>query len=219
MNQTYQVNAYALRGSTALDGDATRGALTNAIGPAVPLSRICKTVAQLRLAYLERGITNVVLSVPAQRMDGGVVYIDVRENAPSQAARAETKRPPAARFEIRQIAVTGNTILSSDDIAQNLASAIGPAVTLEEVRAAAENLQRAYRERGFVTVVPVGNQQLLVRHQRLNAAGAASGDLPHAVNHAVFVGDLGKRRRRGRGIEQRIHRGNAKNIVVEKNGD
>ena len=57
-------------------------------------------------------------------------------------------------------------------------------------------------QRGLVAVVAVGDQQLLVRHQLLDARRV--GDLPEAVHGAVLVGDLGQRRGCGRLVEQRV---------------
>ncbi len=58
-------------------------------------------------------------------------------------------------------------------------------------------------QRGFVAVVAVGDEQLLVRHQLADAL--AAGNLPHAVYGAVLVGHLGQRRRPGGFIEQGVH--------------
>ena len=55
---------------------------------------------------------------------------------------------------------------------------------------------------GLIAVVAVGDEQLLVRHQLLDCCRGA--DLPHAVDGAVLVGDLGDGRRGGGLIEQRV---------------
>ena len=55
---------------------------------------------------------------------------------------------------------------------------------------------------GFVAVVAVGDEQLLVGHQLLDLRGG--GDLPHAVDGAVLVGDFGDGRRGGGLIEQGV---------------
>ena len=60
------------------------------------------------------------------------------------------------------------------------------------VRAGQPRVLLAERQRRFIAVMAVGDQQLLVAHQLLDAAGA--GDLPHPVHRAVLVHHLGQRR-------------------------
>ena len=159
MNQAYQINAYALRGNTALDDEATRGALTNATGPAVPLSRICRALAALRRVYQEHGYFQVRVSLPEQSLTNGIVLVDVAEGELSTAAitvpAAATNAPAPMKFEVQKILVSGNTLLPPEAIGQaitNASGVFGTNVTLENVRQAATNLRRAYRERGWVTV-------------------------------------------------------------------
>jgi len=59
-------------------------------------------------------------------------------------------------------------------------------------------------QRGFVAVMPVGDQQFLVRHQLPNARGV--GHPPHAMDRAILVRDVGNRRQRRRLIQQRVDR-------------
>jgi len=159
MNQTYQVNAYALRGNSALGGDATRGALTNAVGPAVPLSGICRALAALRRVYQEHGYLQVRVSLPEQSLTNGIVLVDVTEGDLSIAAITlpppKTNAPAPMKFEVRKILISGNTLLPPAVIGQaitNATGAFGTNVTLENIREAATSLRRAYRERGWVTV-------------------------------------------------------------------
>jgi hemolysin activation/secretion protein len=158
MNQTYAVNAYALRGNTALDDDAMRGALTNAVGPAVPLSGICRALATLRRAYQERGYFLVRVSLPEQALTNGIVLVDVAEGDLSAAAiiipPPVSNSPAPMKFEVQKILVSGNTLLPPAVIGQAItnANAFGTNVTLENIRQAATNLRRAYHERGWVTV-------------------------------------------------------------------
>jgi len=159
MNRTYQVNAYALRGNTTLSGDATGGVLTNAIGPAVPLSGICRALAALRRVYQEHGYRQVRVSLPDQQLTNGIVLVDVTEGDLSTAAinlsPPTTNAAAPTKFEVQKIIVSGNTLLSASVVGQaitNATGAIGTKVTLENIRAAATSLRGAYRERGWVTV-------------------------------------------------------------------
>ncbi len=157
MTRTYQVNGYELRGNTALSPQVASNVLTGAVGPAVPLSRICRTLAALRRAYQERGYGQVLVSLPVQQPAGGIVLVDVIEGDLSAAAIAA----PPMKFAVRRFEVTGNTLLPATEIDGILQPATGPAVTLEDVRKAATRLQRAYRERGYATVaVSLPSQRL-----------------------------------------------------------
>jgi hemolysin activation/secretion protein len=157
LNRTYQVNAYALRGNSALDEAAVGGVLTNATGPAVPLSRICRALAALRRAYQEHGYAQVRVSLSEQPLTNGIVVVDVTEgelSAENISVPAPTNAPAPMGFEVQRILVSGNTLLPPEAIAEAItnAGAIGPKVTLEHIRQAATNLRRAYHERGWVTV-------------------------------------------------------------------
>jgi hemolysin activation/secretion protein len=64
-------------------------------------------------------------------------------------------------FEIKGINVDGNTLFSQAEIDRIFAAAIGPAVGLDALRTAAENLETRFRERGyFLTRVFVPPQQV-----------------------------------------------------------
>ena len=166
MNETYQVNAYALRGNTALDDGTVRGALTNAVGPAVPLSGICRALAALRRVYQAHGFGHVRVSLPEQSLTNGIVLVDVTEGELSVEkilVPEKTNSPAPLKFEVQKILVSGNTLLPPAVIGQAITNAgvFGASVTLENVRAAATNLRRAYRERGWVTVAVGVPQQRL----------------------------------------------------------
>jgi len=165
MTTTYQVNRYELRGNTVLQPEVASNVLTSAVGPAVPLSRICQSLALLRRSYQERGYIHVRVSLPEQQPAGGIVFVDVVEGDLSSdaisVAPAATNSPPSMKFEVRHFEVTGNTLLPPSEIDQILQPATGPAVTLEDVRKAATALQHAYRERGWATVaVSLPSQRL-----------------------------------------------------------
>ena len=156
VNQTYFIKGYSMSGSTALGDDMTQGALTNAVGPAVSLTRICRAVAALRRVYQEHGYLQVRVSLPEQPLTDGIVRVNVTEGNPSVSLGAgpstATNTPVSKAFEVRHFEVTGNTLLSPQEIDKVLQPATGPAVTLLNIRQAATNLRRAYRDRGFVTV-------------------------------------------------------------------
>ena len=165
MTKTYQVSRYELRGNTVLKPDVASNALTAAVGPAVPLNRICQSLVALRRAYQERGYVHVRVSLPEQQPAGGVVLVDIIEGDLSAAAISvpppAAHTPPPMKFAVRRFEVTGNTLLPPAEIESLLQPATGPAVTLEDIRQAATSLQRAYRERGYATVaVSLPSQRL-----------------------------------------------------------
>ena len=75
-----------------------RGVLTNATGPAVPLSRICRALAALRRAYQEHGYAQVRVSLPEQALTNGIVLVDVTEGEVSaeNISVPTNQRPRAA---------------------------------------------------------------------------------------------------------------------------
>jgi hemolysin activation/secretion protein len=169
---TYHISRYEIKGNTTLEPEIARNLFTNAIGPAVSLGCICRALAALRQAYQERGDVGVTVALPEQQLTNGVVLIEVTEGAAHRRQSAgilQATGPPTARpshptptrFEIRRFEVTGDTLLGSREIERILTPATGSSVSLDEVRLAAAALQRAYRDRGFVTVaVTVPSQRL-----------------------------------------------------------
>jgi len=155
MLKTYPVRQYELRGNTALAPDEAQRLFTNAVGPAVPLSRICQTLAALRRAYQEHGYAEARVSLPEQNLTNGVVLVEVVEGNLSITAfspPANTNSPEPMKFQVDRIEVTGNTLLPPAEVDAIVKRAMGSAVTLENIRQAATQLRRAYRDRGYVTV-------------------------------------------------------------------
>jgi hypothetical protein len=70
------------------------------------------------------------------------------------------------------------------------------------VRAGDAGIFVAKRDGGLIAMVAVGNQQLLIAHERLDLLAAR--DAPHAMDYAVLVGDLGERRFGSGGVEQSV---------------
>ena len=66
------VERYAVKGGEALPMAEQQKAFTNALGPSVRLSQICRAVAQLRKVYVERGYSNVTVFVPKQSLTNGM---------------------------------------------------------------------------------------------------------------------------------------------------
>ena len=165
MNQTYAVNAYALRGNTALDDDAMHGALTNAIGPAVPLSasaaRWPRCAGHIRSKAIFRCACRCRSSFDQRHGLGGrggrrfVRRRHYHSAAGSEYASADEICSPQNCSQRQHAAAAGGNRSS------HLQCHASGTVTLENIRKAATNLQRAYRERGYATVaVSLPSQRL-----------------------------------------------------------
>lgn len=166
LDNTYRVSRYEIRGNTVLEPEATRSLFTNAVGTAVTLGCICRTLAALRQAYQQRGYIHVTVALPEQQLTNGVVLVDVIEGPPRvqpansfagaiSAATAHTNPPAPAAFEVQRFRVVGNTVLSPAIIGQvitNVGGVFGTNVTFAGIRTVLTSLQKAYRERGYATV-------------------------------------------------------------------
>ena len=84
----------------------------------------------------------------------------------------------------------------------------------DPVRARQAGILVAERQRGFVAVVAIGDEQLLIAHEPLDLSGVRA--FPNAVDGAVLVFDFGQRRGAGRLVEQRVHRAGRVRIEHEK---
>ena len=81
-------------------------------------------------------------------------------------------------------------------------------VIITRLRAVEPRILVAERQRGFVAMVAVGNQQLLVGHPCLQSLQARRvGDAPQPVRRAVLVRDRGHGHTLRCLVQQRVHRG------------
>ena len=80
---------------------------------------------------------------------------------PPPPAPPEAKSASALTFEVRRYDIAGNSLLSAASLDEVFAGAVGPAVTLPQIRQAVGRLQLAYRERGYPTVAVTLPQQQL----------------------------------------------------------
>jgi hemolysin activation/secretion protein len=161
---TFAVRDYELIGNTLLEQSAVDAALTNAVGPAVTLDQVFKALAALYRAYSERGFPTVSVSIPQQSLGRGTVTVRIVEGD-WVIAHARGSAPPKvskpATFRVDTYDIVGNTLLRQETIESIFKEAIGNAVTLAQIQAAAGKLQLAYRERGYLTVaVRVPPQQV-----------------------------------------------------------
>lgn len=164
-NGTFSVASYELVGGTEFDAATRERLVAGGVGPAVTLEQIAGTMTRVRRAYLEWGFLAVDVRLPQQALRDGVVRLEVHEG-PRTVAEPPPPSSQPLTFEVRRYDVIGNTRLADDVVENVFREAVGPAVTLDQVRRAAGQLQLAYRERGYVTVA-VGLPPQQIREGRI----------------------------------------------------
>jgi hemolysin activation/secretion protein/AraC-like DNA-binding protein len=82
--------------------------------------------------------------------------------SPAQASAPVAATNAVLKFEVRNYIVRGNTLIRPEIVDSVLKPYTGKEVTIEQVRKAKDDLQNAFRERGFVTVLVTvpPNQQI-----------------------------------------------------------
>jgi len=101
---TFEVRRYDIVGNTLLSHSLIDRIFTNAIGPAISLDDIRKSLGDLQLAYRERGFVTVALSLPQQQLSNATVRVDVTE------------------AKLVAIKVKGNRYFSSNNVMRDLPS-------------------------------------------------------------------------------------------------
>ena len=101
---TFEVRHYEIRGSTLISDAVLAGIFTNAVGPKVSLDRIHQALAELQLAYRERGFVTAGVSLPQQQLTNAIVKVQVTEGT------------------LAEINVLGNRHFSSNNVRRALPS-------------------------------------------------------------------------------------------------
>jgi hemolysin activation/secretion protein len=164
---TYEVQHFEVRGNRTLSAEEINHILGPVAGVAVTQEQIEKALVQLRAAYWERGLTDVVIAFPEQLLTDGNAVVQVTEGEMPPAltepviATTPVPPPPSPKFEVRQYEVSGNTLLPWATVDRCFTNAVGAEVSLEQIQKALGELQLAYRERGFATVLVALPQQQL----------------------------------------------------------
>jgi hemolysin activation/secretion protein len=156
---TLEVRGFDVVGNTLLSPQDLNSVFTGAIGPSVSLPQVFKALAGLHRAYQEHGCIGVNVTIPQQEITNGIVQVNVTEGAairltanPNAPLSATANAAAPLALEVRQYEIAGNTVLPRETIERLFTNAVGQAVTLDQIRKAAGDLQLAYRERGFVSV-------------------------------------------------------------------
>lgn len=100
----FEVRRYEVAGNTLLPQATVDNAFTNAIGAEVSFEQIQKALAELQLAYRERGFATVSVALPQQQLTNAVVKVQVTEG------------------RLVDVRVTGNQHFSSNNVLRALPS-------------------------------------------------------------------------------------------------
>jgi hemolysin activation/secretion protein/AraC-like DNA-binding protein len=100
----FEVQRYEIIGNSILNYPAMERILTNAVGPQVSLDQIRKALAELQLAYRQRGYATVVVSLPQQQVTNATIRVQVTEGV------------------LTDIRVTDNRYYSSNNVMRSLPS-------------------------------------------------------------------------------------------------
>ena len=165
---TFKVQRYEVSGSKVLDQEAIDQVMAEAVGPAVSVPLIRRTLVKLRQAYRDRGYTSAAVQLPRQAMTDGVVRLQVVEGPSNRGPEPISQVDPstlrgwtAPAYDVRHFEVRGNTLLPVEEIDRILSPAAGPNSSVETLENALRSLREAYRERGHTRVAVELRQQLL----------------------------------------------------------
>jgi hemolysin activation/secretion protein/AraC-like DNA-binding protein len=99
---TFPVKGYELKGNTLLPPSVTVPLLRKHTGPAVTFETIRQALADLQLAYRDRGFITVAVALPPQQLTNGIVHVQVTEG------------------RLAEIVVEGNRYFSSNNVRRAL---------------------------------------------------------------------------------------------------
>ena len=180
LDQAFKVQSYALEGKPLLATNLYVPLLARHTGTNVSLREIVRAAYELEAAYRDQGVSSMNIVIAPNRIVDGRVTLNVFRGGMAQIVLAGNRfavstngvessllalgplpaRPAATtnavqHIKVEKYLVEGNTVLHPAAIAKALQAAdgaYGTNVTIAGVRAAASQLQTAYRDRGYVTV-------------------------------------------------------------------
>jgi hemolysin activation/secretion protein len=172
----FNVLAYVVKSDPTVFTNAPAPALAQYTGANVGLDRIVRAASELQGQYRERGYPRATVSIAQGRITNGIVTMHVYEGALGQVlisgkpsvcppepnlAAGGASKPSVPFFNVRAYEITGDTLLSTNTLMSIFVQRTGTNVTLEDIKAAAADLQLEYRDRGYPTVsVTIPQQQI-----------------------------------------------------------
>jgi len=186
---SYEVHSYVIEGKPLLATNILTRPPAQYTGTNVSLADIVSAAVDLQKEYRRQGYDTMNIVIAPRRITNGLVPLDIFPGAVAQvvvagerylmstngleadaaaqittalASRAREARIATNRFTVEKYQVFGNTILPPATVGTALAAAtnaFGTNVTVAGIIAARNELQAAYRDRGYATVavgIPAG---------------------------------------------------------------
>lgn len=171
----FEVHDYEVRYSAKIFSNAPPLILTNYMGTNVSLGQIVQAASEVLTRFQQHGYPDVNVSLARERITNGVVTMNVYEGVFPQVLisgkslavvtnvemaetgaggtnNAPAKTNDVPRFNVHTYEVRGDTLLSTNTLLNILAKGTGTNVSLNDIIAAASDLQKEYRDRGYPTV-------------------------------------------------------------------
>jgi hemolysin activation/secretion protein len=179
---SYEVRSYVVEGKSLLATNVLTSPPARYTGTNVSLADIVSAAVELQRDYRRQGYDTMNIVIAPRRITNGLVPLDVFPGAVAQIVvagerylmatngleagvaaqintaletRARQAQAAAARFTVEKYLVFGNTVLPPATVGQALAAAtnaFGTNVSVAGVLAARNQLQTAYKDRGYATV-------------------------------------------------------------------
>jgi hemolysin activation/secretion protein len=182
----FNIQSYVVKGGASLSSNTVNSILAMYVGTNVPLSDLAKAAATLQFEYAKLGYTNLSVAIAQDQITKGLVTVNLFRGRKPQilisGKRYETSNldlalaptpstgtnaPTGAKtnapvfLTVRAYEITGDTLLSTNTLMSIFAKRTGTNVTINDILAAASELQEEYRARGYPTVVVSLPQQKL----------------------------------------------------------
>jgi len=184
--QRFNIQSYAVRGGASISSNTLKSVLAKHRGPSVRLTDLVGAAADLQSEYGKQGYTNLSVAIALERITNGIATVNLfhglapqilisgkrfpspnLELAATPTSQASTNTPTGGKtnapigFLVRAYEITGDTLLSTNTLMSIFAKRTGTNVTINDIIAAASELQEEYKTRGYPTVVVSLPQQKL----------------------------------------------------------
>jgi hemolysin activation/secretion protein len=192
---TYRVQRFEIVGSSVLDQATVDRLTAGSTGDAVSLAHLRRGLVKIQQSYRERGYPQAAVTLPRQPLTNGIVKVRVADGGDQRSSAAAADPTLAAwsvpTFDIQQFEVRGNSVLTAAEAEQILTPAAGLAVNRDQLQKTLDQLQTAYRERGYPDATVSLPQQLLF----------PDGKVTIAVNEGLSTKQIAERLAQASAVE------------------
>jgi len=197
----YLVSSYLVAGYQAPPTNRSTALLSKYTGRNVSVDDLVRAACELQSDYRSRGYTNVSISLAPERIANGRVTLhafrapsrdilvsgkpfpNAHELAGPGGALAAARASPTPHFAVKAFEVRGDTLLSTEALCAVLTKHTGTNVVLTNILAAASDLQKEYRNRGYPTVrVAIPQQQITNQMVKLQVFEGRLSDIEVTKN-------------------------------------